>query len=62
MKIPSYRKNSRKYRQGPSRHDLPRSADEIDLDRLVWDPAYRRAVRPLIEAEEDGDEPALEKP
>ena len=32
--------------------DLPRSADDIDLNRLVWDPVYRRAVRPLIEAED----------
>jgi len=31
--------------------ELPRSAEEIDLDRLVWDPAYRRAVRPIIEKE-----------
>jgi hypothetical protein len=56
MKTPSYSKNSRNYRRGASRYDLPRSVDEIDLDRLVWDPAYRRAVRPLIEADEDDDD------
>ncbi len=56
MKNPSQGKISRKYRNGSARHELPRSVDEIDLDRLVWDPAYRRAVRPLIEAEDDGDD------
>ncbi len=35
----------------PPRRELPGSADEIDLDRLVWDPEYRRAVRPLLEGE-----------
>ena len=28
--------------------DRPRSADEIDLERIVWDPEYRRAIKPLL--------------
>lgn len=38
-----------------SRHELPRTADEIDLDRLVWDPDYRRAVRPLLVGDREKD-------
>ena len=29
--------------------DRPRSIDEIDLERIVWDPAYRRAIKPLLD-------------
>lgn len=28
--------------------DRPGSVEEIDLDRIVWDPEYRRAVKPLL--------------
>lgn len=28
--------------------DRPGSVEEIDLDRVVWDPEYRRAVKPLL--------------
>ncbi len=28
--------------------DVPRSVEEIDLERIVWDPEYRRAVKPLL--------------
>jgi hypothetical protein len=28
--------------------DRPASVDDIDLERLVWDPEYRRAVKPLL--------------
>ena len=31
------------------RHEIPRSAEEVDFDRLVWDPVYRAAVRHLID-------------
>jgi len=31
----------------PSQEKAGRAA-EIDLDRLVWDPEYRNAMRPLI--------------
>ncbi len=29
--------------------DRPRSVEEIDLERVVWDPEYRRAVKPLLD-------------
>jgi hypothetical protein len=29
--------------------ELPKTAEEVDLDRVVWDPAYRQAVLPLLE-------------
>ncbi len=29
--------------------DRPRSVEEIDLERIVWDPEYRRAVKPLLD-------------
>lgn len=35
-----------------SKHEIPATADEVDLDRLVWDPVYREAVRHLIEKTE----------
>jgi hypothetical protein len=60
MKSPSGGKSRRRFHGGPARHDLPRTADDIDLDRLVWDPAYRRAVRPLIEAEDECEDSAPE--
>jgi hypothetical protein len=50
-----------KYRRVPAPYDLPRSAEDIDLDRLVWDPVYRRAVRPLIDAEDAGEKLAAPK-
>ena len=28
----------------------PRTVDDIDLDRVVWDPEYRSAVGPLLTA------------
>lgn len=33
--------------EAPNR-ELPQTVDEVDLDRLVWDPDYRDAVRQLI--------------
>ena len=30
-------------------HEMPKCAEEVDLDRLVWDPVYREAVRHLID-------------
>ncbi len=60
MTNPSHGKFPHKFHNGPACRELPRSVDEIDLDRLVWDPAYRRAVRPMIEAEDDGDDTAPE--
>ena len=33
----------------PVSRDESGQAAELDLDRLVWDPEYRRAMRPLIE-------------
>lgn len=32
----------------PPRGDLPKSPDDIDLDRIVTDPEYRRAVQDLL--------------
>jgi len=29
--------------------ELPKTAEEVDLDRVVWDPVYRQAVLPLLE-------------
>ncbi len=29
--------------------DRPGSVEEIDLERIVWDPEYRRAVKPLLD-------------
>ena len=34
---------------GVTTADRPRSIDEIDLERIVWDPEYRRAVKPLLD-------------
>lgn len=31
--------------------DRPASADDIDLERVVWDPAYRCAVMGLLVSE-----------
>lgn len=39
-----------------TRHEIPRSAEEVDYDRLVWDPDYREAVRHLIEEPADDQE------
>ena len=40
-------------------HEMPKCAEEVDLDRLVWDPVYREAVRHLIEDDRDtGEEDA----
>ena len=33
---------------GVTTADRPGSADEIDLERIVWDPEYRRAIKPLL--------------
>lgn len=32
----------------PAPWDLPRTADDVDLDRVIWDPAYRRAAKALL--------------
>lgn len=34
---------------GVTTTDRPRTVEEIDLERIVWDPEYRRAVKPLLE-------------
>ncbi len=34
--------------EGVTTVDRPASVDDIDLERLVWDPEYRRAVKPLL--------------
>ena len=39
-------------------HEMPKSAEEVDLDRLVWDPVYREAVRHLIEGDRRTDSDA----
>lgn len=31
-----------------AREETPNSADDIDLDRVVWDPDYRSCVRDLL--------------
>ena len=28
--------------------DCPGSIEEIDLERIIWDPEYRQAVKPLL--------------
>ncbi len=33
---------------GVTTADRPSSADDIDLERIVWDPEYRRAIKPLL--------------
>ena len=35
-----------------SQHGDAKPAPKIDLERLVWDPEYRKAVRHLLDAEE----------
>lgn len=35
-------------RGGVTAIDRPASVEEIDLDRIIWDPEYRRAVKPLL--------------
>ena len=29
-------------------HELPATSQDIDLDRLVWDPDYRDAIKRLL--------------
>ena len=36
-------------------HEMPKTAEEVDFDRLVWDPVYREAVRHLIEGDGRSD-------
>ena len=42
--------------------EAPSSAEEIDLDRIVWDPEYRRAVKPLLSLGELGPEAPVKRP
>ena len=32
----------------------PRTADDIDFDRVVWDPGYRRAAQAVLSRESRG--------
>lgn len=34
--------------------DLPDTPDDIDIDRVVWDPAYRSAIKQLLRKEPAG--------
>ncbi len=34
---------------GVTTADRPSSVEEIDLERIVWDSEYRRAVKPLFD-------------
>ena len=46
---PVMKQRTRKTRPGGLKTvDRPRSIDEIDLERIIWDPEYRRAVKPLL--------------
>ncbi len=43
------KQHTRRFRAGQATTvDRPGSVEEIDLDRIVWDPEYRRAVKPLL--------------
>lgn len=33
--------------------EAPCAADDIDIDRVIWDPAYRRTVKDLLNTEAD---------
>lgn len=40
--------------RGLAPEEIPHSTDEIDVDRVVWDPAYRGAVKAMLKRETSG--------
>ena len=44
------KERTHKNRQGGvTTADRPRSVEEIDLERIIWDPEYRLAIKPLLD-------------